>query len=178
QVESVADDFGSSDQKSFLDAQVPAVQFFSGVHLDYHRPSDTADKIDAAGMVKVAAIVREAVEYLAGREQPMTAQFAGKQAAQQARPRGGSGRRVSFGSVPDFAFSGPGVRITGTTPGSAAEKAGLKKGDVIISLAGKEVKTLRDLSTVLRALNPGDEIDVRWLREGRELQAKTTVSAR
>ena len=178
QVESVADDFGSSDQKSFLDAQVPAVQFFSGVHLDYHRPGDTADKIDAAGMVKVAAIVREAVEYLAGREQPMTAQFAGKQSAQQTRPRGGSGRRVSFGSVPDFAFSGPGVRITGTTPGSAAEKAGLKKGDVIISLAGKDVKTLRDLSTVLRALNPGDEIDVRWLREGRELQAKTTVSAR
>ncbi len=176
QVQSVADDFGSSDQKSFLDAQVPAVQFFSGVHLDYHRPSDTADKIDLSGMVKVAAIVREAVEYLAGREQPMTAQFAGKQAAPE-RPRG-SGRRVSFGSVPDFAFSGPGVRITGTTPGSAAEKAGLQKGDIIIGLAGKEVKTLRDLSTVLRSLKPGDEVEVRWKRDDKEMQARTKVAAR
>lgn len=66
QIESVSKDFGSSDQKSFLDAGVPAVQFFSGPHPDYHSPTDTIGKVDTAGMVKIASVVKEAIEYLAG----------------------------------------------------------------------------------------------------------------
>jgi Zn-dependent M28 family amino/carboxypeptidase len=66
----------SSDQQSFIEKGIPAVQLFTGAHLDYHRPSDTADRIDLDGLVKVATVAREALEYLAQRPTPLTATIA------------------------------------------------------------------------------------------------------
>ena len=71
-VNPVQDDFGSSDQAAFIQAGIPAVQFFASAHEDYHAPGDTVDKIDSAGLVKVAAILKEASEYLANRIEPLT----------------------------------------------------------------------------------------------------------
>jgi aminopeptidase N len=175
----------SSDQKSFIDAGVPAVQIFTGAHADYHRPGDTADKIDAAGLVKVATYVKEAIQYLGEREEPLTNTILGTKgdasatapAATKGAP-GGTGRRVSFGSVPDFAFAGPGVRVSGVTPGSPAEKAGVKEGDVLLKVDGKHVADLRGFSDILRGLAPGQTVKAVVMRGGQELTLDVTVVER
>jgi len=71
-VETVSKELDSSDQQSFQEAGVPAVQLFAGPHLDYHRPTDTVDKIDPEGLLKVASVAKEVIEYLAKREEPLT----------------------------------------------------------------------------------------------------------
>ncbi|KAA3616453.1 MAG: M20/M25/M40 family metallo-hydrolase [Calditrichaeota bacterium] len=178
-LQSVADDFGSSDQKSFIEEGIPAVQFFSGPHLDYHRSSDTAEKIDYAGMVKTASILKEAVEYMATREERLTVTLENAKAQAQ-KPAGPpkSGRRVSLGSIPDFAFSGPGVKITGTTPGSAAEAAGMKAGDIITKIGEHEIADLRALSGALKAHKPGDNVTIVFKRGDAEMKKEVVLKER
>jgi hypothetical protein len=171
----------ASDQATFIEMGIPGVQLFTGPHADYHRPGDTADKVDAAGMTKVAALAREAVEFLAGREGGLTKTIAGAAGgpspAAPPAPAGG-GRRVTFGTVPDFGFAGPGLRLDGTTAGSPAEKAGLKKGDVLVRVGGKAVESLRGFSEILKDLAPGQTVDVVYQRDGAERTAAVTVVER
>ncbi len=127
-IEAVLVELDSSDQKSLQDAGVPAVQFFSGPNLDYHRSTDTADKIDSGGLVKVAFVASEAVEYLVGREEPLTATLQGVLADTSPKTE----RTSRLGTIPDFAYAGTGVRMSGSVPGSPAEAAGLKAGDIIV----------------------------------------------
>ena len=174
----------ASDQRAFIERGIPAVQIFTGPHEDYHRIGDTADKVDIAGLVKVAALVKEAVAYLAERPEPLTVTI---QAAPGGAPQTDSGgaqarpaaaRRVTFGAVPDFAFQGTGVRLSGVTPGSPAEKTGLKEGDVITKVGGTAVASLAEFSNVLRGLTAGQSVDVVYLRDGREQTATVTVVER
>ena len=110
-------DPGGSDQKSFIEIGVPAVQVFTGAHADYHQAGDTADKIDGPGLVKVAAVTRELVAYLAERDQAVDLDArARRRRRARHRPRASAACRSA--PIPDYAFAGPGVRITGTTPGS------------------------------------------------------------
>jgi aminopeptidase N len=171
----------ASDQVSFVKKGVPAVQLFTSAHADYHRPTDTADRIDAAGLVKVATFAREGVAYLAERADPLTATIAAPGSGAQAatRPAGGQGgRRVSFGTVPDFAFQGPGVRVGGLVAGSPAEKAGLKEGDVITALDGKPVANLQAFSAALGTFSPGQAVTATLLRDGKAVEAVVTLVER
>jgi hypothetical protein len=174
----------SSDQTSFIARGVPAVQIFTAAHGDYHRPGDTADKIDGAGLVKVAAFVKEAVVYLGERPEPLTntipkpAPAASTAGSAPAPAPGGPARRVSFGTVPDFAFSGPGVRVEGTVAGSPAEKAGLRPGDVILSIDARPIASLQAFSDVLKALTPGQTVSVTLKRGDQELAVPVTVVER
>ncbi len=171
----------ASDQWAFIERGVPAIQIFSGPHDDYHRPGDTIDDIDAAGLVKVATLAREGIAYLAERSDPLTNTIAPASPAASptaAGSAGGTGRRVSFGAVPDFAFGGPGVRLEGVTPGSPAEKAGMQAGDVVTKLAGREIASLREFSEVLRTLAAGDEVEVVFVRDGAERLLRLSVVAR
>ncbi len=176
----------ASDQVSFVQKGVPAVQIFTGAHADYHRPSDTADKVDGPGLVKVATFVREGVVYLAERAEPLTntiapAAGAAATAPQPAgRPAGAqpAGRRVSFGTVPDFAFPGPGVRVSGLVAGSPAEKAGIREGDVIRTLDGKPVANLQGFSALLGSFSPGQAVKTTVLREGKEVDVTVTLTER
>ena len=172
-VRDVADDFGSSDQTSFIEAGVPAVQLFSGVHQDYHRPGDTADKIDLPGLVKTAKVLKETVDYLAERPQALQVTVDGRQQP-SAAAGSGQARRVSLGTVPDYAYSGEGVRITAVQADTPAARAGLRKEDIIIAVNDAAVNDLRDYAQALRGLSPGDEIRIRFRRDGDE----QTVSAR
>ncbi len=168
----------ASDQWSFIEKGVPGVQIFSGTHGDYHRPSDTADKVDAAGLVKVATFVKEAVAYLAyERKEPMKVTIAGTETSAPP-PAAGGGRRVSFGSVPDFGFAGPGVKLSGVTPDSPAAQAGMKEGDVLLRIDGHEVTDLRAFSDILKTLTPGQTVAVVFDRGGEEKSAEVTVKAR
>jgi len=174
----------SSDQKSFIDRGIPAVQVFTGPHADYHRPGDTADRIDARGLVRVATFVKEGLVYLAEREEPLTSTIASGAGGAPATPRGGapassgSGRRVSFGTMPDFAFPGPGVKVAGVTPGSPAEKAGIQAGDVLLRFAGQDLANLRAYSDVLKGLEPGQTVTVVIDRDGQQKTVEAVLAER
>jgi hypothetical protein len=184
--QSVSGNAEASDQRTFLERGIPAVQIFTGPHPDYHRPSDTADKVDVAGLVKVATLVREGVVYLAARPEPLTTTIApatppaaGTPAAAPAAPGQAQGaRRVTFGTVPDFAFEGPGLKLSGVTAGSGAEKAGLAAGDIIVKVADRPITSLRDFSDVLKTLAPGQAVPVVYTRDGKEQAATVTVGER
>ncbi|MDX1812819.1 MAG: M20/M25/M40 family metallo-hydrolase, partial [Gammaproteobacteria bacterium] len=175
-VKPVMNDYGTSDQTSFIDIGVPAVQMFASAHTDFHRPGDTIDKIDAAGLVKVASILKEAAEYLANRVEPLTVEINKDKTRPVTRPA--SKRKVSLGTIPDFAYQGNGVRIDGVVAGSPAEKAGLKKGDILTSIKGKAIKDLGDMSAALGALQPGDTVEIKLLRNNKQQSVKATVKSR
>jgi hypothetical protein len=174
-IETVSEELDSSDQKSFQEAGVPAVQLFSGPHLDYHRPTDTADKIDPAGLFKVASVTKEVLEYLANRAEPLSSTLKPGAPAQSSSK---SERKVNLGTVPDFAYQGKGFRLSGVSPVSPAEAAGLREGDVIIKINGREVTGLKGFSDILKSLSPGDRISVTFLRDGRERTAETVVKGK
>lgn len=166
----------SSDHVAFVEAGVPAVQFFSGFSPDYHQPTDTADKVDINGMMKVATIVREGIEYLAERPEPMQFMGSTRKPASASAPTGQ--RRVSTGLMPDFAFSGKGVSVAGVSDGTPAKQAGLREGDVIIAINGKPVEDLRSYTNMLKELSPGDVIDVTYSRDGEQHRSELSVEAR
>lgn len=176
-VATVAEKLDASDQASCLERGVPAVQLFSGPNADYHRPSDTAERIDAAGLVKVASVAAEVVSYLAGRRDPLTATI-GQAGVTPASPMPSGGQRASLGTMPDFAFEGPGVRVAHVTPGSPAEQAGIAVGDVLLALGAQRLSGLADLSAALRAHRPGETVTVTLRRGDRELRLEVALGAR
>lgn len=174
--EMVTQDLDASDQRSFIEAGVPGVQFFAGANEDYHKPTDVADKIDDAGLVKVAAFAREAVLYLADREGPLA--FQEQAAAEAKKPQTTGERRVTTGSMPDFAYSGEGVRIADLSNDSPAAKAGLQKGDVVIKIGPYKVTSLRDYSDALKSFQPGAVVEVVYLRGGKEYRTTIELMAK
>lgn len=177
ETQSINTDSGFSDQKSFYDIGIPGVQFFGSVHSDFHRPTDTIEMIDSAGMVKVAAILKETAEYLANAPGSLTIKLP-KAAPQKRSQRIRQGRRVSIGTIPDFAFGGSGVRITGTSPDSPAAKAGLQDGDILTAINGKTIEDLAAYAKVLRSLKAGDTISLQYQRGDATHKAKITAVAR
>lgn len=176
-IKTIADDWGASDQRSFIDVGVPGVQLFSGVHRDIHRPTDTPEKIDVAGLVRVATVAREAIVYLAGRPDPLTAQLSAASADQASGPAPRS-RRVRLGTVPDFAHAGPGYRIGDIVPDSPAASAGLLPGDIIIQVNTTTIDNARTFARVLRSLQPGDTIDIAFRREAQEQTVRVPLASR
>ncbi len=178
----VSEPLDASDQGVFLERGIPAVQLFSGPTPDYHRPTDTVDKLDFKGMGRVTEVAKEVVAYLADRKDPLNILIkdAGEKApaAHPARGQENSTRKVSLGTMPDFAFSGPGVRVQAVMPGSAAEKAGILKGDVLLAVDGAEVGGLRDLSNILKNHQPGDSVKVELKRKDQKLQLKAVLAER
>ncbi len=154
-VQTIADDWGASDQRSFIEVGVPGIQLFSGAHPDIHRPADTLDKIDIEGLVRVATVAREAIVYLAGRSEPLTSQLSATSGPSPGASSPAS-RRVRLGTIPDFAHAGPGYRIGDIVPDSPAAAAGLQPGDVITQVDTTPIDNARTFSRVLRALQPGD----------------------
>ncbi|HLP17353.1 MAG TPA: M20/M25/M40 family metallo-hydrolase, partial [Bacteroidota bacterium] len=172
----VTQDLDASDQRSFIAAGVPGVQLFGGAHSDYHKPTDVASKIDASGLVKVASIGREAILYLADRIEPLT--FQGQASAEQKSPTASGERKVSTGSMPDFAFSGVGVRLADVSVGSPAALGGLQKGDVIIRIGQTKVTTLKEYSDALKTYQPGMKAEIGYVREGVEKQTEVQFTAK
>ncbi len=176
----VPEPLDSSDQMSCIELGIPAVQLFTGPTPDYHRPSDAADTIDPAGMAVVTETAHEAVVYLAERLEPLTVTIEGE-AAPTGHPSGAPAtnpRKASLGTMPDFGFAGPGVRVQQVMPGSAAETAGLLAGDVLIAFDGVPVTDLRGYSTLLKSKSPGDQVAVTVLRNSEEATVTATLGER
>jgi hypothetical protein len=166
--EVIEKELDASDQFAFIEKGIPAVQLFTGATANYHRPSDTYDKIDAKGMVKVATVAKEVAVYLADRENPMPYTGANHKAAATTSSTPKTSRRVSTGTVPDFAFQGEGVKVGSVVPNSAGEKAGLKAGDIIIMLDNDKTPNLKIYSDLLKKHQPGDIVKLTILRDKNE----------
>jgi len=171
-------DAGSSDHTSFIAKQVPALFFFSGLHGDYHKPSDTWDKIDPAASAEVLRAVAEVAQRLI--DAPERPRFVKPAAPATGRVGGEGGARPWFGSVPDFgeAKEAKGVKFADVQAGSPAQKAGLRPGDILVEFDGKPIQNLYDFTYALRARKAGDEVTVKVLREGQTVEAKVTLTQR
>jgi aminopeptidase YwaD len=171
--------FGPSDHTAFYTAGRPVLFLFTGPHDDYHRPSDTWDKINAPGLATVATFAARVVDTVArAATPPVWVKVDAPPSSAGARGYG-----AYFGVIPDFGGGGgdgtkAGVRITGVRSGSPAEKAGLKGGDVIVRFAGVEVRTLEDLSFALRGRRAGDQVQVVVRRDGSEQPLQAVLEER
>ena len=159
--------YGSSDHTSFTTKQVPVLFFFSGLHGDYHKPSDTWDKIDAPGSAKLLDMIAEVgAELCAEAERPQFVRVKEPENPHAGAVAGsaGSGYGPEFGSVPDFAEIPNGVRFADIRPGTPAAQAGLKAGDILVEFDGKPIGNLYDFTYALRSKKPGDMVTVKILR--------------
>ncbi|MCS7209261.1 MAG: M20/M25/M40 family metallo-hydrolase, partial [Fimbriimonadales bacterium] len=163
---------GGSDHMAFMRRDIPVLFFFTGMHPDYHRPSDTWDKINYEGQAQIVALAERVVYDLASR--PTRLQFTRPQSA--AQPSARRGFRVRLGLIPAYSEQ-EGVLLDGVTPGSPAEKAGLKAGDRIVAVMGQRVKNIEELTSLYEKMEPGKPVEVTIVRDGKEITLQVTPEA-
>ena len=166
----------SSDHTSFAAKKIPVLFFFSGLHSDYHKPGDTADKINGAEAVELLRIARGVVDEL--RTAPDRPVFAASAPIPSPGGSGGGGYGPWFGSVPDFGEVPNGVRFADVRAGSPASKAGLEAGDILTHWNGDPVQNLHDFTFFLGGSEAGETVSVKVLRDGKELAAEVTLAER
>ncbi len=160
--------FGPSDHASFCDAKVPVLFVWTGYHDDYHLPSDTADKINVAGMRKVVDLSEEAVASLTTMIRPAYVEI-----KRPRSPSAGNGPRL--GIMPSYSDTGEGVLLGGVADDGAAGRAGLKKDDRIVEMAGKPVKDLEGYMEIMHGQKKGDTIAVVVIRNGKKVPFKVKL---
>jgi Tol biopolymer transport system component len=170
--------YGPSDHMPFYIAGAPVLHFFSGGHLDYHRMSDDAATINAAGGAQVAELVANVAVAVGNREAALTYQ---KVAAPT--PTGGDVRMTgaSLGTIPaynDEPNQPPGATISDVVPDGAGAKAGLLAGDRIIRIGATDIRSLSDMMFVLQNSKPGDTVNVTVVRKGKQLTMDATLTQR
>lgn len=167
------DPVGPSDHTSFYVKGVPAVHLLTGVHSDWHQPTDTAEKINFAGL----RTVTDWTEMLARRiaDAPGRVKY---QVVSMTAPKILPGAKPYFGSMPDYGHAGKGTRLAAVTPGSPAAEAGMAEGDIIIRINDQEIADVNVYSQVLFSRKPGETITVTYLRGGGERTTKAVLAAR
>jgi aminopeptidase YwaD len=175
-VRGVGDGFGPSDHSSFFAKNIPVLHFFTNLHDDYHRATDDIERINAAGAARVVALAEQVIRRIDSRDSRLTF-------VRAAAPPAVSGARtasnVYLGSIPDMAATDtPGLRLTGVRAGSPADSAGLKAGDIVVSLDGKVVSDLQTYSDALYARQPGDVVDIVVLRGDQRMTVKVKLGRR
>ncbi|MGE5850845.1 MAG: M28 family peptidase [Candidatus Methylomirabilota bacterium] len=167
------DGYGPSDHTPFYAKDRPVLFFFTGPHQDYHRPSDTPDKINAPGVERVLRLIAGVLREVADGPAPVSFARAAPSSPPRARGSGG-GYGPYFGMIPEFGQPEDGVKLGGVRAGSPAEKAGLQAGDLIVRFDGKAVRNLEDFVFVLRGKRAGDRVEVVY-RRGDELRTTSAV---
>ena len=174
---SESDDVGRSDHLSFYNRKIPVLHFFTGTHEDYHRASDTWEKLNYEGMAKVSDLVMASALQIANSREPIN--FVSLP-SRPPRAERADERSVStyLGSIPEYGVNSEGVQLAGVMDGSPAALAGLRAGDVIIRLASKNIQSIEDLTTALGAQKAGDEVEIVALRAGSPVTFRATLRAR
>jgi len=167
------DGYGPSDHNSFYKKQVPVLFFWTGTHNDYHKPSDTFDKINYNDEVRILSLVARIVRDVDGAEQRLTYTTA----RSDSTPRTG-GFRVYLGTIPNYADSTDGLLLDGIRDNSPAAKAGLKAGDRVVKIGNRDVKNVYDYTFALGEMKAGEEYTVEVKRGGQKLTLKIVPEAR
>ncbi|MBC7930020.1 MAG: M20/M25/M40 family metallo-hydrolase [Rubrivivax sp.] len=167
------DGFGPSDHSSFYAKRVPVLFFFTGSHEDYHKPSDTAERINYAGEARILEFIRGIIHDLQAAEKRPTFAVAKTEASARS-----TGFRVYLGTVPSYAESTDGMKLDAVREGSPAETAGLKAGDRIVKLAGRDIRNVYDYTQALSGMKAGQEYEVEIARGDERLTLKITPAAR
>jgi len=175
-IEYSAGGYASSDHTSFVSKKIPVLFFFSGLHSDYHKPSDTWDKINAPSAARLLDLVGNVAVQLAS-----AADAPAFQVVAEDKPvsgGGGGGYGPYFGSIPDFGQTENGVKFSDVKPNSPAAKAGFKAGDVLVQFGDKPIKNLYDFTDALRRSKVGDVVEVKVLRDGQPVTASVKLEQR
>jgi hypothetical protein len=176
EVKTTGDGYGPSDQSSFYKRQIPVLMLFTGAHTDYHRPSDTWDRLNEAGLWRVTGFAAALTESLDARPRVHYAQAKGDSA--MGRIAGGSGYGAYLGTIPDFSQTEGGVLLSGTREGSPGATAGLLVGDVIVKFDEVKIDNLYDYAFALRSRKPGQTVRLTIRRQGREQVVPVTLGKR
>ena len=166
------DGYGPSDHSSFYGKQIPVLFFWTGTHSDYHKPSDTFEKINYDDEARILSLVARIVRDIDGAEKRLTYTTA------KADPPRGGGFRVYVGTIPNYGDSTNGLLIDGVREGSPAEKAGIKAGDRIVKIGARDVKNVYDYTFALGEMKAGEEYAVEVVRGKDRLTLKLTPAAR
>lgn len=167
------DGYGPSDHSSFYAKQVPVLFFWTGTHDDYHKPSDTADKINYEGEARIISFVGQIVRSIDASDARPTYTVAKSESAGRS-----TGFRVYLGTIPNYADSDDGLKLDGVRDDSPAAKAGLKAGDRIVKLAGRDVRNVYDYTYALGEMKAGQEYEVELVRGSEHLTLKIIPAAR
>jgi len=167
------DGYGPSDHSSFYAKHVPVLFFWTGNHEDYHKPSDTADKINYEGEARVVSFVASVIRDIDRSDKRPT--YAVAKSESQGRTMG---FRVYLGTTPNYADSNDGLKLDVARDDSPASDAGLHAGDKIVKLAGREVKNVYDYTYALGEMKAGQEYEVEVLRGSERLTFRITPAAR
>jgi len=172
-----SDDVGRSDHMNFYNKKIPVLHFFTGNHADYHRPTDTWEKLNIEGMARVSDLVLVTALRLANAKEPVNFVSLPARPA-SAQPGDQRALGTFLGSIPDYGVASEGVRLAGVVGDSPAARAGLREGDVIIQLAGAKIQNIEDLTAVLRTKKPGDQVEIVVLRGDLPTTLTATLRAR
>lgn len=169
---------GGSDHQTFLKRDIPALHLFSGVHEDYHKPSDDTERFEAEGAARVVELAVDLTRQMAaaGRLAFVEPKIEKGQTPEQ-KP-GDARWRVWFGSVPEYSYTGKGVLLAGTSSGSPAERAGMLKGDVLLQVGDVKIDTIEDFMYALQLYKPGDTVLARYKRDGKDESVRVTLATR
>ena len=169
-----ADPYQPTDVATFNQASIASLAFFTGSHVDYHKPSDTAGKINFEDLDRVVHMATVVVRSIADADQ--APQFT---KVDQPVSRGTvAGLRVTTGTIPDYATEVKGLLLGGVTGGGPAERAGLMKGDVIVEIAGQTIANIYDYTYALELLRVNQPVKVVYLRNGERRETTLTPAAR
>ena len=167
------DGFGPSDHSSFYAKQIPVLFFWTGTHADYHKPTDTSEKINYDDEARILGMVARIVREIDTNEKRPTYQV-----AKSASTGRSTGFRVYLGTIPNYADTADGLLLDGVRDDSPAAQAGLKAGDRIVKLAGRDVHNVYDYTAALGEMKAGQEYEVEVLRGTERVKLKLTPAAR
>ncbi len=168
------DGFGPSDHASFYSQNVPVLFFFTGNHPDYHKPSDTWDKINSEGEEAVTKMAYQIAVTMA--DYPSKIDFIKVVSGNENKTMGNI--RVYVGTIPDYSSQADGMEITGVKAGSPAEKGGLQGKDIIIKFGKHEIKNVYDYTYALAEYKPNEEVEIIVMRAGEKVTLKVVCGSR
>lgn len=170
------DPYLPTDTTSFYPKRIPVLSFFTGSHDDYHRPTDTPEKIDYSGLERISRFAGALIgDLVAAPEKP---DFARVERSAQQESGSRETLRAYIGSIPDYATEVKGVKLSGVRAGSPAEKGGLKGGDVIVEFGGQKITNIYDYTYALDAVKIGQSVEVSIQRGGEAVKLNVTPEAR
>lgn len=170
----IPDGIGGSDHTSFTLKRIPTLFFFTGIHLDYHKPTDDYWKINTTGQEKILNFVYDVITYIANTDKEIKYIDVSFNEEKEKKVK----VEVYLGTIPDFSYNGKGVRLSGVRKDSPADKASLTEGDVIIKFGNMEIKDIYDYTKALSEYKPGDEVEIVILRNETEMIIKAILGSK